>query len=223
MKGFIRIAAAAAALGVCISVPAAESDLLISEVLEGNSGSLKYVEIINRGATTVDLTASAVTLRRYSNGSSSVTASIPLVGTIAAGGRFVIANNQTDLDTFMGGYVPSQISTNVSHNGDDGYDLVYGAGPTVIDTFAKDLMVGITPGNFCNDLFSFRVLSALPNNGAWGATGRPADGANSPSGYWKVVYLTAANGNALAIGTPGTGGGGGGVEVPVTLSQMTIE
>jgi hypothetical protein len=215
-----------AALAMFCAAPSfgAETDLVISEVLEGTSGNLKYVEIVNRGATPVVLADTTVTLRRYTNGAITVGASIPLVGTIPAGGRFVIANNQADLTTFMGGYVPSQISTNVNHNGNDGYDLVYGDTPTVIDTFAKDLMTGVDPTNFANDCVAFRILSALPNTGGWGAVGpKPADGANSASGFWKVVYVTATNGNALAVGTPGTGGGGGGVEVPVTLSQMTIE
>jgi hypothetical protein len=219
-----RMAVSLAALAMFCAAPSfgAETDLLISEVFEGTSGNLKFVEIINRGATSVDLAATTVTLRRYANGLAAAT-NIPLTGTVAAGARYVIANNQADLNTYLGGYTPALISTNITHNGNDSYDLVYGAGPTLIDGFAKDKVIGSNPGDFAINVDAFRILSALPNNGDWGAGLLPADGANSGSGFWKVVYVTATNGNALSISTPGTGGGGGGVEVPVTLSHMTIE
>ena len=199
------------------------SQLVISEVVEGTGNNFKYIEILNRGGSAVNLASPQISLRRFANGSASPFA-INLTGTIPANGRFVIANNQTDYRAVFGATADASVyNTNITHNGDDAWDLYDGT--TVLDGFAKDWATGTDPGNPAADGAYFRVLSAMPNNGDWGGTGAApiADGTTSPSGAWYRVAMTASNGNAAAICTPFTTGGGGGVEVPVSVSAFSID
>ncbi|MEM9771285.1 MAG: lamin tail domain-containing protein, partial [Cyanobacteria bacterium P01_D01_bin.73] len=180
----------------------------ISEVFEGTSGSVKYVELFNSGSTAIDLSAGGYALRRYSNaGTTGLT--INLTGTIAAGDFFVIGN--ADVEAGSGGPFPNgtldQTSGSISHNGNDKYDLVTDASgtPTVIDSFAADNIGNIAI--FAIDVVAYRVASNLPNNGNWGGTVQPGDGSNSASGNWRILDVSANNGNALTVGTPGTNSG----------------
>jgi hypothetical protein len=210
-----------------ISIAAfAHAQLIISEVVEGTSGNFKYIEILNRGTSAVDLASPQISLRRYTNGAITSSASVNLTGLIPAGGRILVANNQADLDAVYGaGNVTATITnTAINHNGDDSWDLFDGT--NVLDGFAKDWTTGTDPGNPAADGVYFRVLSALPNNGDWGGTSPTpiADGTTSPSGAWHRVAFTANNGGASTSTTPLTGGGGpGGLEVPVELSSFMLD
>ena len=106
-------------------------NLLISEVADpSNLANGRFVEIYNPGSTTVDLTAEAWNLVRFSNAGTTPTA-IPLAGTIAAGGRFVVAFSSDDFTSgFPSAPAPQQISTQVNGNGDDVYALYYGGDST---------------------------------------------------------------------------------------------
>ena len=196
------------------------SQLVISEVVEGTMLSFKYVEIVNRGATAVDLTSPAISLRRYMNGGSSPT-STNLTGTIGPGKFYVIANESADFTGFT--VVPTVTSNNITHTGDDSYELYDGT--NVIDSFAGDWIGGGDPGNPAADGAYFRVLNKLPNNGHWGGeSSNPiADGTDSPSGYWTRVAMTPGNGNATTICTPLTSGGASSREVPVAMSAFSID
>ena len=220
---FCRSALLLAFISVAAFAPA---QLIISEVVEGTSGNYKYIEILNRGGSAVDLTSPQITLRRFTNGATTSSASVSLTGTIPAGGRILVANNQGDLNTVYGvGVVTATITnTNINHNGDDSWDLFDGT--NVLDGFAKDWTVGSDPGNPAADGVYFRVLSALPNNGDWGGTGpNPiADGTTSPSGFWHRVAFASNNGGASTSTTPFAGGGGpAGLEVPVELSTFMLD
>jgi len=218
------------ALAVAAASPAGAA-LVITEVAEGTSGNFKYVEIKNTGGSSVDLSSPQVSLRRYANGSGTP-ATVNLAGTIPAGGYFLIANNQADLNTVFGvGIVTaSQVdSTVVNPNGDDCFDLYDGT--TVVDGFASDWAGSGTTGGSdavraaCNGAY-FRVLSAYPNDGDWGGANNvapPADGGTSPNGYWKRVLMTASNGNATTICTPFAAGGGSGAELPVEVDSFVVE
>src|SRR5918993_584433 len=67
------------------------SDLFFSEYIEGSSGTNKVLEIYNPTNAAITLTAYSVKL--YANGSATATATLPLTGSIAAGGTIVIANS----------------------------------------------------------------------------------------------------------------------------------
>ncbi|MCK0111394.1 ExeM/NucH family extracellular endonuclease [Ornithinimicrobium sp. F0845] len=121
------------------AAPAAAEDLFISEYVEGSSNN-KAIEIYNGTNAAVDLQAGGYVLRLYSNGNSSFT-SIPLTGTIEAGGVHVIANTGQTLIPVM---VINQTSGALSHNGDDTYVLVKGEPATVVDSFGE---VEFDPGS----------------------------------------------------------------------------
>ncbi len=206
---------------LAILAGADENDLVISEVLEGNS-SLKYVEIHNQGATPVDLESGGadIVLRRYSNAGTTVSATIDLTGTVVAGGFYVVANNMTDFNTNTFGFDADQYTGSLSHNGNDKWDLFDSTGLAVLDGFATDNVGDAT--SFATDIVAFRIGSALPNNGDWGDTNEPAAGANSASGFW-VVETTNSFATAAAEGTPGASGGSGGDEVPIKLQSFSVE
>lgn len=224
VQNFCSAAMMLSMAAMVLPASAAVTDLMISEVVEGNGGNFKYIEIFNNGSSSVDLTADVVALRRYTNGASTVGATIALTGTLPAGGRYLVANNQTDLNTVYGAGVitADKADVNINHNGNDFYDLVYSATPIVIDAFGKDQADATDPGSIANDLVAFRVRSALPNNGDWG-TARPADNGTTANGYWTVKYIGATNAGASTSTTPKASGGAAGVEVPVALSGFTSE
>lgn len=88
-------------------------DLFISEYLEGSSNN-KYIEIYN--PTDVSINLSSYDLVIYTNGSSSVSNTLALSGTISSYGTFVIENSSEALG------VTADLSTNsavMSFNGDD--------------------------------------------------------------------------------------------------------
>lgn len=208
------------------------SQLVISEVVEGTSGNFKYVEILNRGASAVDLTSPQISLRRYANGGTAAGV-INLTGTLPANGRYVVANNQTDYRAVFGVSADASLynSTNLNHNGNDSFDLYDGT--TVLDAFAGDWIgvpLNATPYSAADGAF-FRVLGALPNNGNWGGPSNvavpapvpPATDSLCPSGFWTKVPMTASNANAASISTPFAGGGAELKEVPVSVSAFSID
>ncbi|MGD1937198.1 MAG: lamin tail domain-containing protein [Cyanophyceae cyanobacterium] len=182
--------------------------IYISEVYEGNGGSVKYVELYNSGSTAVDFSAGDYALRRYSNinGTGLV---IDLTGTIGASDFYVIGNASTEVGG--GGPFPNgtldQTSGSINHNGNDKYELVTDASgtPTVIDSFAADNVGDNT--DFAINAVAYRIASNLPNDGNWGSTVQPGDGADSASGNWRIFDVSAGNANALTVGTPGTNSG----------------
>ncbi|HET9944563.1 MAG TPA: lamin tail domain-containing protein, partial [Actinomycetes bacterium] len=69
---------------------AANSDLIISEYVEG-SGNSKAIELYNGTGSSVDLSAYSIAL--YSNGATSPSATRTLTGNLAAGDLFVGAHS----------------------------------------------------------------------------------------------------------------------------------
>ena len=190
-------------------------DLIITEVFEGSSGNLKYVEIHNPTMSAISLaTPNDYKLRQYVNGGSSPTV-INLTGTVPAGGFYVVVNNSTDFDPVFGAAARDQISGSVTHNGNDNYDLYNATTANVVDYFAGDL-VGSNV-NFAMDVCAMRIIDELPNNGAWGGAVQPAANANSPSGFWATRRVLSGNSNATLIGNPGI------LDVPVGLSSFSID
>ena len=78
------------------------TELFISEYLEG-TGNNKGFEIYNPTAEPIDL--SAYTLQRWSNGASSSSDELTLVGTIPAYGTWVVVNGQTTDEDLGGGNI----------------------------------------------------------------------------------------------------------------------
>ncbi len=93
------------------------SELFISEYIEGSSNN-KYIELYNPTNASIDL--STYDLVSYANGSSTITNTLTLSGTISAYGTFVIENSSEALS------VTADLSTSnavMSFNGDDAIAL----------------------------------------------------------------------------------------------------
>jgi len=111
------------------------SELFISEYVEG-SGSNKFIEIYNPTASSITLTG-AYDIQIYSNGSSTATVTIPLTGSIASYGVFVLENSLESL-----GVTADQQSGSLTFNGDDA--VVLRSGTTIIDVIGQ---IGVDPGS----------------------------------------------------------------------------
>ncbi|NOY37839.1 MAG: T9SS type A sorting domain-containing protein [Chlorobi bacterium] len=106
----------------------AQTSLFISEVADpADHYQGRFVELYNSGATPIDLGAGNFYLVKQVNGGTYY--DIQLTGTINPGSTFVIANNNTDFQTYYG-FAPDMSNTSVSGNGDDGYYLYMGGDHT---------------------------------------------------------------------------------------------
>jgi subtilisin-like proprotein convertase family protein len=113
----------------------AAGDLFISEYVEGSSNN-KFIELFNPSGQAVDLGGQVYKLELYYNGSTSVGRTLPLQGTVAAGGTFVIKHSLAAT-----GVPAQQVWTNLDFNGNDA--LVLRKGAAVADSFGR---VGEDPG-----------------------------------------------------------------------------
>ncbi len=225
-------------LTVCLAlassavVVAGTADLLISEVLEGTPGNSKFVELFNSGAGAANLVADDVAVRQYNNGSTTPTYTFLFssvgAASVAAGDFYVIANNSVDHETNIGFpaadlYVTFATNATFSFNGNDPLQLISAASttPVVIDGFGVDVADG-TSTSFHTDRVAHRISAQLPNNGNWGSHTVPADGGDSPTGFWRVGSI-GSYADSFAKGTPGAAGGSGGTEVPVELISFSIQ
>jgi len=115
---------------------AAASDLFFSEYIEGSSYN-KALEIYNGTEAAVDL--SQYSIERYSNGSSTVTDSHTLSGTLESGDVFVIANSGAG-DAILA--VADLTDGVINFNGDDA--MVLRKGTKVVDVIGR---IGEDPGS----------------------------------------------------------------------------
>ena len=120
--------------------PDPAAGLLISEYVEGSALN-KAIEIFNPGATAVDL--ATYTLRLYSNGSATATASFALSGRLAPGAVVVIYNPGFALPAVPAGALAS--GGVINFNGDDALTLE--ANGVVVDPVGQ---VGFDPGTAWN-------------------------------------------------------------------------
>ena len=181
------------------------TELYISEVFEGTSGNLKYVEIHNPTQAAINLdTPKDYELRRYVNaGTTPSSPAVSLTGTLAAGGYLVIANNASDFNGAFSGVSGVEFNANIAHNGNDKYVLYDVTGAAVVDSFGAD-RIG-DAADFAKDINAVRVLNLMPNNGDWGGI-QPVGNGDSGSGFWATSVVTAGNANAGDVGNPGNAG-----------------
>ena len=118
------------------STSAATSDLFFSEYIEGSSFN-KAVEIYNGTGATVNL--STYTVELYPNGLTSPSGTLPLIGSLANGDVFVVANPLADAAILA---VTDAISSSViNFNGDDA--VVLRNNGVVVDAIGQ---IGFDPG-----------------------------------------------------------------------------
>jgi hypothetical protein len=125
-------------------LPIAPCGLIISEYIEGTSNN-KAIELYNGTDSEIDLAAGQYALDRYNNGTTNLTGTTLLTGTIASGDTYLIVNNATPI---------SPVLTNSADqfgqmffNGDDALVLREGGSEvgTVVDSFGR---VGEDPGSY---------------------------------------------------------------------------
>lgn len=120
-----------------LSAPAS-ANLIISEYVEG-SGYNKAIELYNTSSSEISL--GDYTLQRYSNGSSTVSTELTLIGTLAANSTYVIVNADSRADAAL--IAKADLSDSVvNFNGDDA--LVLMQGTTIVDSFGQR---GVDPGS----------------------------------------------------------------------------
>ncbi len=131
------LAAATAAVVLSVATArAAPSDLFISEYVEGSSSN-KALELYNGTGAPVTLTGH-YSVQLYANGSPTVTATIPLTGTVAAGDVFVLARSAAVAAILA---QADQTTSNFLWNGNDAVALVKdGANLDVLG------QIGVDPG-----------------------------------------------------------------------------
>ncbi|WP_350348436.1 ExeM/NucH family extracellular endonuclease [Agromyces sp. G08B096] len=139
----VSVAVAAASLlaaGVVATTPAVAAEgggLIISEVIEGSSNN-KAVELANLTGEAVDLAADGYSLALYFNGAATAGLTIPLTGTVQAGGTHVVAHASASAAILA---AAAQTNGSGWFNGDDA--IVLRAGDAVVDSFGQ---VGVDPG-----------------------------------------------------------------------------
>ena len=166
---------AAGALLTGIGVNHAEAVLFISEYVEGSSNN-KAIEIYNNGPDSVDLAATLTKLEFFFNGSTSATTTINLTGTIASGGTFVVADNDSDAAILA---QANQTSTASFFNGDDAVVLSQGA--TVLDVIGQ---VGFDPGSQWGSGDNSTADNTIRRNFAVIVGDTNPNDAFDPSGEW---------------------------------------
>ncbi len=174
-------------------------DILISEVADPSDvANAKFVELYNASGSGITFDTDWF-ICRQSNGDS--WSDVELIGTISAGGTFVIAYNQ---GTYESTY-PSpadQYSGSISGNGDDGYFLYYGSGHatgTLIDAYGVIDQDGTSQDWEYTDGHAVRNAGVTEPNSTW------------TSSEWTITSATAAQ------CTPGIS------TLPVTLSTFTAQ
>ena len=116
-------------------IPPGTMDVFFSEYLEGRSNN-KAIEIYNPTAATVDL--SLYTIKLHSNGTTGVTNSVTLAGTLAPGAVLVLTNANASPTLKISGSITSSVA---NFNGDDALTLEKSG--VVIDRFGQ---FGFDPG-----------------------------------------------------------------------------
>lgn len=139
-RSFSGIAAAlllAATLLPAAAQAQAPTELFFSEYVEGSSLN-KAVEIYNGTGAAIDLAGSGYAVFFSFNGGT-VTTTIPLTGTVAAGDVYILADDGADATILA---VADQLSTTNFFNGNDAVLLLKGG--SVIDAIGQ---VGFDPGS----------------------------------------------------------------------------
>ncbi|MBE0685859.1 MAG: ExeM/NucH family extracellular endonuclease [Anaerolineaceae bacterium] len=119
-------------------VQAATTELFFSEYIEGSSNN-KALEIYNGTGSAIDLTTGEYKIQMFFNGSASAGLTINLVGTVAAGDVFVIAQSSANATILA---QADQTNGAGWYNGDDA--VVLRKGTDIIDSIGQ---IGFDPGS----------------------------------------------------------------------------
>lgn len=179
------------------------SDLFISEVTDETFGSLTYVEIYNGTASAVNLSSGNYSVRVHNNGGSSSSCDIPLTGTIAAGGTFVLAIGST---SNASGVTPNQTEATCAgiNNNDNVRLFKNGSG---LDQFGYQSDTNLTGIGAVGYTYRRKNTATAPKYPAflesdWDVIDAPDAAAfDSGTNYTNVGAFTPATGTPPSVST----------------------
>lgn len=203
LKPLRRALLAAGCLSMLAAAPA-QAELYFSKYIEGSANN-KALEIYNPSVAAVDL--SSYPVRMYFNGGTSAGLTVNLVGSVPAGGVFVLAHGSADAAALA---EADQTSSSGWYNGDDA--IVLDKGGVVIDSIGQ---IGFDPGaEWGSGLTSTSDNSLYRKASISSGDSNPFD-AFDPALGWDGYALNhiAGLGVAPAGSGSGEGGNGGGGEV----------
>jgi len=176
LSGLMIVALALALIPPQSTTNAAASSLFFSEYIEGSSNN-KALEIYNGTGIAVDLAAGSYAVQMYSNGSATAGITIPLIGTVADGDVFVLAQASAVADILA---QADQTNGAGWFNGDDA--VVLSQGGTVLDVIGQ---IGFDPGSEWGAALVSTADNTLRRN-ANVCAGDP-DGSNAfdPASEWE--------------------------------------
>ena len=173
------------------------AELFISEYIEGTSFE-KYIEIYNPTPDPVDL--AMYELRRYSNGSSTISAAsnLGMGGILQSGAVMVFKNSQAT------GFAGGKELFAINHNGDDAYELFNLATNTTADIFG---VIGEDPGSAWTAAGgqstankTLRRVASVTQGITVSPTGSGPGGFTTLGTEWEVFDVNTVNGLGIHLG-----------------------
>jgi len=139
MNRALRVTALSLAAMVVAATAFAQTDLIISEYVEGTSNN-KALEIFNPTGAAINMTAGAYKIQIFANGSATATSTIALAGTLGSGARWVVAHSSASATVLA---AANATSGSLSFNGNDAVAIVKTAANTLVDVLGQ---IGVDPG-----------------------------------------------------------------------------
>jgi hypothetical protein len=183
-------------------------NIFISEIVDpsDNASSGRYVELYNPGSEAVDLAAGQWNLIIYFNANSSGP-EIPLTGTIAPGGTYIVAQDTT-FGTVYGIDPADDQNGDLNSNGDDNFELRFGGGQSagiLVDVYGQPGTQGTDePWNFAASR-AVRLSTVTEGSTTWDAAEwaiLPATVADAtPRVHPESIVLAPTGATATATGT----------------------
>lgn len=175
--------------------------VFISEYVEGSSFN-KAIELYNPTGSDINLGAGNYVLQIYANGQATANLTIPLTGTIPAGGTYVIAQSQANQQILE---KANQTNTSTSwFNGDDAVVLRQGgAAGTILDVIGQ---VGFRPDSEWGSGLTSTLDNTLRRNPSVTEGDTNPSDAFDPSAQWTGFANNTVDGlgSHTVNGTPTT-------------------
>ena len=218
------LASATAILGILLAAPAKAqpTELFFSEYIEGTSNN-KALEIYNGTGSAINLGTGSYNVQMFFNGSTSAGTTVNLVGTVAAGDVFVLAQASANATILA---QADQTSAASFYNGDDA--VVLRKGTTIIDSIGQ---VGFDPGTEWGTGLTSTADNTLRRKAATCGGDTNSTDVFDPSVEWDgfatdtfgdlgVFASTCGTSNPTGVGvaTPGSVQPGGSVLLAVTVT-----
>ena len=165
-------------------------NLIISELADpnDNGGTGRYIELYNPSGESVDLAAGNWNLVYYVNEQTGGN-DIPLTGTIAPGGTYIIAEDANFSTVYPS--ATSDIQTGTANgNGDDNVELRFGGGQssgTLVDVYGSPGTDGTGQPSEYEDGRAFRNADITTGNTTWTAS------------EWTIFSDQSGNPNGIAV------------------------